>query len=255
MGSFRHCSKKCNPLFKFIRFLAWVVFPKFKVEGAENLPDEPAVIVGNHSKANGPVATQLYLPRQGYTWCIASMMELKEVPRYAFTDFWSGKPKWAHPIYHLASYIIAPLSVLIMNNADTIPVYRDKRVLKTFRASVDKMQEGADIVIFPECYDEHNNIVHEFQRGFADVARMYYKKTGKSTPFVPMYICPNLKKIVFGKPIYYDNTADPKAEADRICMSLMDAISETAYSLPRHKVVTYNNIRKKYYPENVRMEK
>ncbi|MGN0403091.1 MAG: lysophospholipid acyltransferase family protein [Acetatifactor sp.] len=244
--------KKRNPVYRFIRFMVWVFFPKYTLEGTENLPEEPAVLIGNHSKANGPIALQLYNPRESYTWCIAQMMHCKEVPAYAFEDFWSQKPKYTLWMYKLVSYLIAPLASFVMSHADTIGVYKDKRILRTFMESVERMQEGADIVIFPECYTEHNNIVHEFQRGFVELARLNYKKTQKSTPFVPMYVCPALKKLVFGKPVYYNAEADPKEEADRICMELMDAVSEMAYAQPRHKVVTYNNIRKKYYPENVR---
>ena len=232
--------------------MVWVFFPKYKVEGVENLPEEAAVIVGNHCKANGPIVSQLYMPREGYTWCIAQMMHIKEVPNYSFTDFWSGKPKWTHPFYHLASYIIAPLAAFIFTHADTIGVYKDKRVLKTFTESAEKMGAGADVIIFPECYDEHNNIVHDFQRGFVDVARLDYKKNKRNTPFVPMYLAPSLKKVIFGKPIYYDPTNPPKEEAERIIAYLQNEISELAYAQPPHKVVTYNNIRKKYYPTNVR---
>ncbi len=243
-----------NPFYRFIRFMVWVFYKKITVEGLENLPEEAAIFVGNHTQANGPIISQLYMPRESYTWCVSSMMHIKEVPDYAFTDFWSKKPKWSLPFFRLLSYIIAPLASFIMSHADTIGVYHDKHILDTFKESVEKMQNGADIVIFPECYDEHNNIVHEFQRGFVDVARLDYKRTKRSTPFVPMYLCPALGKLVFGKPIYYNNEANPKEEADRICNELMDAISEIAYALPPHKVVTYNNIRKKYYPMNTRME-
>lgn len=244
--------KRKNLFFQFLKGIVRLIYPKYSIEGMENLPDEPAVIVGNHSKANGPIALQLYSPRESYTWCTSHMMHLKEVPGYAFEDFWSKKPKCTLWIYKILSYVIAPLAVFIMNHANTIGVYRDKRILYTFRESIERMQEGADVVVFPECYEEHNNIVHAFQRGFVELARLDYKKTKRSTPFVPMYVCPALKKLVFGKPIYYNATANTKEEAERICNELMDAISEMAYSLPRHKVVTYNNIRKKFYPENVR---
>ncbi|MDO4648614.1 MAG: hypothetical protein Q4B26_08175 [Eubacteriales bacterium] len=244
-----------HPVYRWIRFNVWLFFPKYTVEGVENLPDEPAVIVGNHCKANGPIFSQLYMPRKSFTWCVANMMHVKEVPSYAFEDFWSRKPKWTHWFYHLASYIIAPLAAFIMTNANTIGVYHDKRVIKTFQDSAEKLGSGSDVVIFPECYEEHNNIVNNFQQGFAELGRFDYRKNKRRTPFVPMYLCPDLKKAVFGKPIYYDPEADKKAEPARICTELMDAISEMAYELPRHKVTTYNNISKKHYPENIRMEK
>lgn len=241
-----------NPFYRFIRFMVWIFYPKTTVIGAENLPEEGAVIVGNHSKANGPIISQLYMPRESYTWCVSNMMHCKEVPSYSYGDFWSKKPKWTHWFYHLASYVIAPIGSFVMSRADTIPVYRDKRVILTFKESVEKMEKGADVVIFPECYDEHNNIVHDFQRGFVDLARIDYKKTGRKTPFVPMYLCPGLKKVIIGKPIYYDPTVPAREEAEVICNALMDAISEMAYSLPAHKVVPYVNVKKKYYQDNTR---
>ena len=77
-------------------------------------------------------------------------MHLKDVPEYAFRDFWSQKPKWTHPGYKLLSHIIAPIAVCVFNNARTIGVYHDTRILSTFKNTVKKLQEGKSVVIFPE---------------------------------------------------------------------------------------------------------
>ena len=69
-------------------------------------------------------------------------MHLKEVPAYAFRDFWSQKPKWTHWFYKILSYIITPLAVCIFNNAHTIPVWHDTRLVSTFRTSMQRLQEG-----------------------------------------------------------------------------------------------------------------
>lgn len=98
-------------------------YPKMEIVGLENLPDESCAIVGNHTQMHGPIACELYFPDNFYTWCAAPMMKLKEVPAYAYTDFWLQKPKALRPLFKLVSYIIAPLSVLIFNNARTIAVY------------------------------------------------------------------------------------------------------------------------------------
>ena len=90
-------------LYRIIKGLVWFFYPKLKVVGSENLPDDAAIIVGNHTQMNGPIAAELYCPGKHYTWCAGQMMELKEVPDYAFQDFWSQKPKWTHPWYKLLS--------------------------------------------------------------------------------------------------------------------------------------------------------
>ena len=244
--------KEIPALSNFIRKAVKFFYRKITVEGIENLPDEPVILVGNHSQAHGAIISQLYHPRKCYTWTIAEMMHIKEVPAYAYGDFWSKKPVYIRWLFKLISYIIAPVAAYVMTYGETIGVYKDARVINTIKETCDTLSEGADVIIFPECYEEHNNIVHEFQEGFVDVARFYYKKTKKNLPFVPMYLCPELKKVIIGKPIYYNAEGDKKAEPARICTYLMDEISEMAYNLPPHTVVPYPNIPKKYYPTNER---
>lgn len=237
-------------LFKFIKRIVGFVYPKMEIVGLENLPDEPCAIIGNHTQLNGPIACELYLPDTTYTWCAGEMMHLKEVPTYAYKDFWSQKPKCIRPFFKLASYIIAPLSVLIFNNARTIAVYKDNRIMSTFRESIAKLQSGNNIVIFPEHDKKHNNIIYDFQEGFADIARLYYKRTGKELSFVPIYIAPKLKKLCFGKPIKFSADTPIAEERRRICDYLMKEITDIACALPEHTVIPYRNIPKRLYPKN-----
>ena len=229
-------------------------YPKFEVIGRENVPDEPCVIIGNHSQLHGPIVCELYFSKNFYTWCAAPMTKLKEVPAYAYKDFWSQKPKILRPFYKVMSYLIAPLSVFIFNNARVIPVHRDRRIVSTFRGSVEKLQNNVNIVIFPEQDKKHNNIVYDFQEGFVDVARFYYRRTGRELSFVPLYIAPKLKKIYFGKPIKFSSDTPIEQERRRICDYLMNEITDIACSLPEHTVIPYRNIPKKLYPKNTRKE-
>jgi len=246
--------KKTSPLFRVIKWLVRLFYIKYKVEGMDNLPDEPCVVVGNHTQMHGPLACELYFPGNRFTWCAGQMMNLKEVPEYAFEDFWSQKPKYTHPFYKLLSYLIAPLAVCIFNNASTIGVYRDDRVMSTFKTTVKRLNEGANVVVFPEHDIKYNNIVYEFQKGFVDIARLYYKRTGKELAFVPLYIAPKLHKMYLGKPIRFNSAAPKGEEPKRICEYLMDEITQMARSLPEHTVIPYRNIPKKYYPSNLSKE-
>lgn len=245
---------KSYPLFRAIRWLVKVFYPKIEVSGAENLPDESAVIVGNHSQMNGPIACELYFPKNSYTWCAGQMMKLREVPAYAFQDFWSGKPEYIRWFYKLLSYIIAPLSVCIFNNANTIGVYHDTRIISTFKQSMSKLCEGANIIIFPEHNEDYNNIICNFQDRFIDIAKLYYKKTGIELKFVPMYIAPELKTMYFGKPVRFCSSNSIEDERRRICDYLMKEITNIACSLPEHTVVPYRNISRKYYKSNLSKE-
>ncbi len=246
--------KKKPLFFRIILFALRLFYPKTNIVGWENVPNEPCVIIGNHTQMHGPITCELFLPDNCYTWCEAKMMELKDVPAYAFADFWSQKPKYTHPFYKLLSYMIAPISAVIFSNARTIPVFRDSRILTTFKKSLEKLQDGKNIVIFPEYDKKYNNILYDFRKGFIDIAKLYYKRTGKELSFVPLYIAPKLKEMHFGKLVKFSAEAPLEEEKKRIRQYLMDELTEMAINLPPHTVIPYRNIPKKFYPQNTPKE-
>lgn len=236
--------------YKIVKKIVKIMSPKYELIGTDNIPEEPCVVVSNHCQVYGPVAVQFYIPRPTSTWCTYEMTELKEVPAYAYADFWSFKPKWTKWFFKILSYIIAPLAVYVFRYADIVPVYKDIRLLSTFKASIEKLNSGENVQIFPECYDEYSHIVNSFQDRFVDLAKLYYVKTNKKLSFVPMYLSPKLKKIVYGKPIEYNPDNKVEEERSRICKYLMDEITKTATEMPLHRVVPYANMKKKDYPVN-----
>ena len=246
--------KQKNILYLFICAMIRLFYRKPRFEGTENIPDEPCVIVGNHTQMNGPIISELYFPGNNYIWCAGQMMHWKEVAEYAFTDFWSFKPKIFHPFFRLLSWIITPLAVLIFNNASTVPVYHDTRLITTFRRSIELLQEGRSMIIFPEWNKRYNNILYDFQDKFVDLARFYYRKTKQALLFVPVYNAPKLHKTVIGKPVRFDPDAPIESERERICKAMKDAITEMAASLPEHTVIPYRNIPKRLYPKNIPIE-
>lgn len=246
--------KRWPGVYRVIKRLVQVCYPKIEIVGQEHLPDEPVIIVGNHAQMNGPIAGELYTPGKHYIWCAGQMMHLKDVPAYAYQDFWSGKPRLLRPFYKLLSYIIAPLSVCIFNNAHTIGVYHDARIISTFKQTVQRLQEGNHVVIFPEHNIPHNHIICQFQDKFIDIAKLYYKRTGKTLNFVPMYLAPKLKKMYLGQPVRFCPDVPVEEERRRICDALMASVTQMAVSAPEHTVIPYNNISKKLYPRNISRE-
>lgn len=239
-----------NAVYHVIKWFVWLFYPRIESVGVENIPREPVVFVGNHSQMNGPIACELYFPVERYTWCAGEMMHLRQVPDYAFQDFWSKKPASVRWFYRLLSYVIAPVSICVFTNARTIGVYRDARVLSTFKQTVSRLAEGSSVVIFPEKDEPYNGLLWQFQDRFVDVARLYKKKTGKELAFVPFYLAPNLKQMHFGEPVRFCADAPMEEERDRICHALMERITDMALCLPRHRVVPYPNLPRKEYPYN-----
>ena len=181
-------------------------------------------------------------------------MQLKEVPDYAFQDFWSRKPRYSRWFFRLLSYIIAPLSVVVFNNANTIGVYHDSRILSTFRQTVQQLQQGYSIVIFPEYNTRNNAIVNAFQDRFVDVAKLYYKRTGREVLFVPLYIAPKLGTMYVGEGVRFDAAKPLEQQRRCIAQTMSQRITTIARDLPAHRVVPYSNIPKRKYPTNLDKE-
>ena len=62
-----------------------------------------------------------------------------------------------------------------------------------------------------------------------------------------MYIAPKLITVTFGNPIKYNSQLSSDAQREEICNYLKEEITRIAKDLPRHKVVPYDNVSKKYY--------
>ena len=246
--------KKISLAYRIIKALVRLFYGKTRVVGAENLPDDACIVVGNHCQMNGPIACELDFPGQHYTWCAGEMMHLKEVPAYAFRDFWSKKPKSVRWLFRIASYLIAPLAVCVFNNANCIGVYRDGRILSTFRETTEKLHAGASVIIFPEHDPPVNNILSAFQDRFVTVAKQCARHGGEAPLFVPLYLAPTLRTMYLGEPVRFDPAAPSREECRRVCDELSARITAMATALPKHRVVPYRNIPKKRYPYNIPLE-
>ncbi len=242
--------KKKSILYKFLRFLINIFYRKREFIGLENLSDEPSLIIGNHAQIHGPIAAEIQFPVKRKTWCISNVLTTKDFIEHAKTDFWGKKPKWIRWFYNILAYIIAPLGANVFNSADVIGVYKDARLAKTFKETVRELQNGNNIIIFPEYPKEYNNIVNDFQDKFIDVAKLYYNRYGVCLAFVPMYNAVRLKKVLLGKPIKYDPNIEINEMRQIICDYLKNEITQLALSLPSHEVVAYVNKGRKHNPKS-----
>ena len=242
--------KKQGLLFRLIKKCVKIFYKTPEFSGVENLAEEPTIIVANHAQIHGPIIAEVYMPFKNYTWITGEMLSIKTIPNYAYEDFWRFKPKAIRWFYRLLSYIVAPLFSYIFNNANGIGVYRDIRIANTLKNTVLKIKKGNDIVIFPENREVYNHIINDFQKNFVDVARVYFKATGKELTFTPTYVAPTIKKVVFGKPIKFNSNASYQEEKERITKYLKEEITALALKLPSHTVIPYENIKKKHYKKS-----
>ena len=224
-----------------VRLMITLLRPLYyhKVIGKENLngyEDGSMILICNHGEIYGPVVANLYVPIDFRPWVISSMMDTEAIVEHMYYGTMERQKwlpeSWKRPLIRL----ITPLLVWIFNSLDAIPVYRGKpkELIKTFRLTLDAMQAGDNILLFPENADEHEEGKSGFLRegvgqlytGFAMIAPMYWAKTHKRAVFVPIYASKKDRTLTIGHGIVYDPDNNAAAEKERIVTSLLNAMQE-----------------------------
>lgn len=204
-------------------------FYRHKLQGTENIVQDdnnPIVFLCNHGEVYGPVVCIMYIPVPIRPWTISEMsIDPEEVSEYLYR-YTIGPIRWLpEKVKRWITHIIGPVSVWAMEQVECVPVFRNKpsKLMQTFRLSVEAMEAGDNLLIFPE----NPNAIEDGKgyelgglgplfSGFAMLAQIYYNRTGKCCRFLPMYAHKKQRTMTFAPPITYDPNNDPMAERDRI---------------------------------------
>jgi 1-acyl-sn-glycerol-3-phosphate acyltransferase len=220
----------------FLRFLM-----PHKVIGKEHLQgleDGTVVLVCNHGEVYGPIAAALYLPIPFRPWSISEMMDRQVIVDYLYKNT-AVRQDWCPDFMKLPlTKMFARFFLWAFKSLDAIPVFRcnPHALIKTFRMTIDAMQTGDNILLFPERGENEGpgvrgyaeNGIGDLYTGFAMLAPALYRKTRKAAVFVPIYASKKLKTLNIGAGIAYDPAAPVNEEKLRIVRALQDCIEAMA---------------------------
>ena len=206
-------------------------------ENAAGYEDGSLVLVCNHGELYGPIVTNLYVPISFRPWVISNMMEKDVIVRYIY-DNTLVRQKWLPNCLKMPlTRLICPLCLWVFNSLEAIPVYRGnpRALMKTFRLTVEAMQAGDNILVFPERGDAEepgqkgyvSEGVGDLYTGFAMIGPSYYAKTHKRAVFLPLYASKQLRTIRIGQGIPFNPEAPATDEKLRVVHALqtsMDAM-------------------------------
>ena len=192
--------------------------------------DEPVVFVANHAQAFGPMSIVLNFDQQVRPWIAADVMFKETAPDFVFVQFFAGNVKKHKKWNMYKAKFVSKILVNLFSNVNGIPVYFDRRLVKTLSMSAEALENGQNIIIFGETPIRFSKFVAEISDGCVQVANTYFKKTGKNLKFYPVYIAP--KFITVGEPTTFDGTAPVKEERKRVAEYLRDNIHQLASELP-----------------------
>ncbi len=221
-----------------IKILCTLVRPflRLKVSGKENLCSEhyPSVFVSNHNFIYGPIAAVTYLPTYFRPWIHNVMLEHDPARREIFRP-WVFKlfgKRLGGALLDIATNIVC----WALNSFNPIPVVRgaSRDVMSTFNASLKALEEGDNILIFPEkpkklaglSETAPDDTLRSFYTGFAHVGKMYHDRTGLPLYFYPLYSDMKERAFRIGPPVVYNTELDSRESKKLLAEELQERIEE-----------------------------
>ena len=198
------------------------------ITGHEHVTNLPGIFVFNHGEFYGPVAAVVFLPYAIRPWIYYKMIDKKEINTYVYDGTFSkirGMPVW---MKKLIARITSPIISWALRSFEPIPVYRGnaRNVIKTFALSIECLNAGDSILLFPENPEEkYGDKVNPFYSGFANLGRMFFKSSGSRVVFYPVYASKRSRVLRIGEGVKYD-PANKNEERDRIVSELESRMRE-----------------------------
>ncbi len=211
-----------------IKFSVRVLF-RHKLKGVEKIHldnENPLVFLCNHGELYGPLICASFFPVPMRPWVISKLcVDPEEFAQY-YLKYALKDKNWIPEKMKLPlSRTIGRLSTWCMRQLEAVPVYREDPVhlLQTFRKSVEAMQAGDNLLIFPEnpnaVAQDHGyerDGLGEFFNGFMMLATLYYRKTGKNCRFQPCYAHRASRTLCFGNEVVFNPKAPEEDEIIRV---------------------------------------
>ncbi len=179
--------RRRNLVWRSFQFLMQNVFTfwlKYRARGIDNIPAGPALLIANHQSFLDPLLVGLPLDR---------------------------------PVSFLArdSLFRVPLIGWILKNTYVLPIRRDAAGTESLRVSLQRLQEGFLVGVFPEgtrSRDGHlgpmkPGFVALVRRGSAPIVPVAVSGAFEAMPRGAIFLRPRPVRVVFGKPISVEELA------------------------------------------------
>ena len=231
--------KKEKKWFEFVKKIMRVRYkePKFIYQG-EQL-QKGAVIVCNHEGTDSPMAWEMYSGKPISFWGAHQMNSgLKKMYSYQSRVYFHEKKGMNLFLSRLFCLIASPLTNMFYKGLDVISTYEDARLRTTLKESVKRLEEGQNLVIFPE---KSNNGYQAKLEGFhcgVVLLLEYLKKKGIDNTVYTAYFNKEKNVCLVGAPKKYSELAEgceSRVEvAEKLCAEC-NSLGEETFKMEPYK--------------------
>lgn len=214
---------------KYACFARWL-FHTFSHRYKANVekPGEPTVYVCRHLNMHGSYTTLKTLPFDMHPMIIHMYFDRQKtvdhMTNFTLSARYGKKPRKFSPAAHVISWIAPPL----MRSMQAVPVYREgTQSITTIKCGLKYLLQGDSLILFPDVdytgsYDKPSDIYD----GFLFMGELYYKRTGKLLPFVPLIIDDQNRQILAGERVTLSNY---RSEGAAAAQKIQQAINRPAF--------------------------
>lgn len=189
--------------------------------------DNGALILSNHEGTDSPMSLEIYCDKPIRMWGASEMNSgVVSLYKYQSRVYFHEKKHWNIHLSRLFCLIASPLTNLFYSGFDLISTYRDVRLVKTLRESIEALKSGDNVVIFPE--DSTKGYLSElegFHEGFVLLADCC-KKKGMDLPIYVSYFRKSDKTYIFDAPVMYSALCAKYKSREEIAKYLCNRCNE-----------------------------
>ena len=188
---------------------------------------EEAVLVGHHQNLYGPIIAALYLPKSAHIWVLHVFFDFKSCFKHYYKYTFRTRQNLPKLIAFIAALGSACVVPLIVRGSGAIAVYRDRQRLNlTFEKSLDILQRGEQLMIFPDVkYEDSGEKMEKCYTGFLRLAKLYDETTHKELTFIPMAFHKGTSKMSMGEKLTFSEATFSIEHKKKMMQQLIDEIN------------------------------
>lgn len=195
--------------------------PRFVYLGDEI--EKGSLILSNHEGTDAPMSLEIYLNKPIRMWGAHEMNSgLIKMYKYQSEVYYHEKKHWNIHLARLFCLIASPVTNVFYKGLNLISTYKDARFRRTIKESLEALNNGENIVIFPE--DSTNGYLEElegFYGGFVVLAEICKKRKIDVPIFVTYFRKKDLTYII-DKPVLYSELSKDGASREEIAKKLVE---------------------------------
>ncbi len=188
---------------------------------------EPTIILSNHVGTAAPLAWELYGNLPFRFWGASEMNSgLISLYKYQTRVFYHEKKHWNLHLARLFCLIASPLTYMFYKGINLISTYHDIRFKHTVSESIEALDSGKSVIIFPEISDKgYLDVLEGFHQGFTVLGSILLKK-GKDVPIAVAYYKKSERRYIVDKAVRLSDIFKSGASREQIAKQLCDRTNE-----------------------------